>query len=176
MMNRGFTLIELMFVVVIVAIIAAIAIPSYEHFTRRAVAAQVQQEMHKIAEQLERHKLRNFTYRGFNPRYLYPAPPSPRVDSLDETKQELTLPLESASPKYTLTIVDGSTGNPLLTSSEAIGQRWAIKAISHDIRNKSFLLTSTGVECETITAVNIETDPAKGVGCDYKHDDDGGDD
>ncbi|ENW97684.1 type IV pilin protein [Acinetobacter sp. NIPH 298] len=171
MINRGFTLIELMIVVMLVAIIAAIAIPSYEHFTRRAIAAQAQQEMHKLAEQLERHKSRNFTYRGFNPRYLYPTPPSPRIDSFDETKQELTLPLESANPKYTLTIVDGSVGNPLLTSSDAIGQRWAIKAISNDVRNSSFLLTSTGVKCETITPVNIETDPAKGVGCDYKHDD-----
>ncbi|WP_109441033.1 type IV pilin protein [Acinetobacter haemolyticus] len=176
MNDRGFTLIELMIVLVLVAIIAAIAIPSYEHFTRRAIAAQAQQEMHKLAEQLERHKSRNFTYRGFNPRYLYPAPPGPRVDSFDETKQELTLPLESSNPKYTLTIVDGSAGNPLLTSSDAIGQRWAIKAVSHNVRNSSFLLTSTGVKCETITPANIEIDPAKGVGCDYKHDDedDGG--
>ena len=40
----GFTLIELMVVVVIVAIFAAIAIPSYQAQVRKAQAAQAQQE------------------------------------------------------------------------------------------------------------------------------------
>ena len=61
---KGFTLIELMIVLVIVAIFAAIAIPSYQEYARRADVSMVQQEMQKIAEQLERHKSKNFTYRG----------------------------------------------------------------------------------------------------------------
>ena len=36
----GFTLIELMIVVVIVAILMGIAIPSYQHYVRKNVAAQ----------------------------------------------------------------------------------------------------------------------------------------
>lgn len=67
---RGFTLIELMIVVVIIAIFAAIAIPSYQQYVMRANTSMAQQEMQKIAEQLERHKAKNFTYRGFDPNYI----------------------------------------------------------------------------------------------------------
>lgn len=157
--NRGFTLIELMVVVVIVAIFAAIAIPSYQHFTRRAIAAQAQQEIQKIAEQLERHKSKNFTYKGFNARYLYPTPSSPRVDSFDSSTQTLSLPLESANPTYIITILDGSNANPLLTASSAEGQGWVITAISSDIKNFSFVLTSSGMRCKTITPTNININP-----------------
>ncbi|WP_333976228.1 prepilin-type N-terminal cleavage/methylation domain-containing protein [Acinetobacter colistiniresistens] len=157
--HRGFTLIELMVVVVIVAIFAAITIPGYQHFTRRAIAAQAQQEIQKIAEQLERHKSKNFTYKGFNARYLYPIPSSPRVDSFDATTQTLSLPLESANPTYIITILDGSNANPLLTASSAEGQSWVITAISSDIKNFSFVLTNTGKRCKTITPTNININP-----------------
>ncbi|MFW1952514.1 type IV pilin protein [Acinetobacter beijerinckii] len=161
----GFTLIELMIVVVIVAIIAAIAIPSYQQFVRRGAAAEAMQEIQKLAEQLERHKSKNFSYRGFNARYLYPAPLSPKVDSFNATTQVLTLPLASANPRYTLTIVDGMTGNPLLTETGALGQSWAIRAVSSDVRNFSFLMTSTGIQCKNIAAANINMNPTAVVGC-----------
>ena len=151
--NRGFTLIELMVVVVIVAIIAAIAIPSYQQYSRRAIAAQAQQEIHKLAEQLERHKSKNFSYKGFNARYLYPTPAAPKIDSFDSTKQELTLPLESTAPKYTITIVDA--GAALLTATASSGQSWAIKAVSSDVQNFTYLLTSTGKPCKNKTAENV---------------------
>ena len=49
----GFTLIELMMVLAMIAIFMALAIPSYQEYVRRADASMVQQEMQKIAEQLE---------------------------------------------------------------------------------------------------------------------------
>ena len=164
--SEGFTLIELMVVVVIVAIFAAIAIPSYQEYARRAIAAQAQIEVQKLAEQLERHKSKNFSYKGFNARYLYPTPPSPRLDSFDDTKQELILPLESAHPKYVITIVDAGVGNPLLTATTALGQNWVIQAVSSDTRNFSFLMTSSGVRCKNKTMANINMDPSSGdIGC-----------
>ena len=169
-LNHGFTLIELMIVVMVVAILVAIAIPSYQHFTRRAIAAQAQQEMQKLAEQLERHKSKNFSYRGFNARYLYPVPAGALVDSFNATAQVLTLPLQSATAQYTITILDGSNGNPTLNSSNAIGQSWTITAISADVKNFSLLLTSTGVKCKTTTPANINIDP----GSDLDHPDDVG--
>ena len=64
--SSGFTLLEAMVVVVIVAIFAAIAIPSYQNFIRRSAAAQAQQEVQRIATLLEQAKSRNFNYMGFN--------------------------------------------------------------------------------------------------------------
>ena len=101
--NQGFTLIELMVVVVIVAIFAAIAIPSYQHFIRRANVAQAQQEMSKIAEQLQRFKSRNFSFKGFNAKYLYP-----NSSIFDASSQTLNF-----NSKYTITLVDNMAGNRL---------------------------------------------------------------
>lgn len=156
--ETGFTLVELMVVVVIVAIFAAIAIPSYQQYIRRAIAAQTQQEMQKLAEQLERHKARNFSYRGFNADYLYRDNSTPPVviSAFDSAQQTLTLPLQATgtSIKYTLEIVDNATSNPLLTASTSTGQGWAIKAITTDPRNFNLLLTSTGTKCKTTVAID----------------------
>ncbi|UUM28490.1 prepilin-type N-terminal cleavage/methylation domain-containing protein [Acinetobacter colistiniresistens] len=153
-LNQGFTLIELMLVLIIVAIFTAIALPSYQNYGRRANAAAAQQEMQKLAEQLERHKSRNFSYKGFSAQYLYN---STGTTPFDGSTQTLTVPLNAtgASVRYTLTIVDGMTGNPLLSASDATGQSWAIRAISADVQNFSFLMTSTGLRCQNKTIANI---------------------
>lgn len=61
--NRGFTLIELMVTLLTLAILVAIAVPSYQSYARRATASAAKSEILKLAERLEQHKSRNFTYR-----------------------------------------------------------------------------------------------------------------
>lgn len=125
----GFTLIELMVVVIIIAIFAAIAIPSYQVYARRVVASQVEQEMQRIAMLLERHKARNFSYKGFS-----------------VTAKTIQT--------YTFDLKDGATGNANLATTTS-GRTWVMKATTDNVQNYNFLMTSTGIRCKNKSAANV---------------------
>jgi len=61
-MQKGFTLIEVMIAIVIVAILVAIAIPSYRNYIVRTKRVDAQTQLIDIAHQLQRYKIANFTY------------------------------------------------------------------------------------------------------------------
>ena len=62
--NKGFTLIEVMIVVAVIGILAAIAYPSYSEFIRKGKRADAKQALLAAAEAVERFKASNFTYDG----------------------------------------------------------------------------------------------------------------
>ncbi|CAH0186243.1 type IV pilin protein [Stenotrophomonas indicatrix] len=98
---RGFTLIELMITVAVIAILAAVAIPSYSEHVRKSRRAQAKADLVELAQQLERfHTVQN-TYSGMS----LPFTESPR-----DGKSYYTLSLSGAatSSAFTLQAVPGT--------------------------------------------------------------------
>ena len=175
--THGFTLIELMITVVVVAIIAAIAVPSYQQYIERKDLAIARQEALRIAAELERFKAKNFSYKGFDASYLYTyestdADGNPATASYyNKTTGQLLLPLGSTSStaKYTLTLVDGGAAHKPLTivkngdgtetadSASVNGLSWVMSlerakdgdGLPKQPRNYDLLLNSAGLRCMT---------------------------
>lgn len=60
----GFTLVELMIVVVIIAVLAAVAIPSYQDSMRKSRRADAQGALQQLRQAMERHYTKTYSYQG----------------------------------------------------------------------------------------------------------------
>ncbi|WP_367345550.1 type IV pilin protein [Stenotrophomonas bentonitica] len=97
---RGFTLIELMIVVAVVAILAAVAIPSYAEHVRKSRRAQAKADLVEVAQLMERYHTVQNTYVG----YTLTSNQSPRDGTAQYT---VSLGNQTAST-FTLTATPGT--------------------------------------------------------------------
>ncbi|MEQ1445698.1 type IV pilin protein [Acinetobacter schindleri] len=147
--NTGFTLIELMIVVVIVAVFAAIAIPSYQIYIAHAHRSKAQSEMLKIAERLENYKGKQLSYAGYIP------------DNQTLTKGEISIPYNTANNyDYKIQVVDINDSTKSLEESTS-GQGWKMIASpnqtkNYALRNSEYIyLDSQGVKCMTKDSLDL---------------------
>jgi type IV pilus assembly protein PilE len=118
--SRGFTLIEVMITVVIVAILAAVALPSYQFAIIKANRSAAQQFMHDIATREEQLLLDRRAYVAVTTTADFPgAPPSGLNLTVPKEMSgkydfSVTAPAGATPPTFTITatpIAGGSQAN-----------------------------------------------------------------
>jgi type IV pilus assembly protein PilE len=94
---KGFTLIELMIVVVVIAILAAIVIPNYMGHVRKTRRTQVKTDMLEYTQMLEREFTLNRSYA------LFPVGTYNRSPRTGTKYYDLTYAISAAGDTYTIT-------------------------------------------------------------------------
>lgn len=132
--QAGFTLIELMIVVAVIGILAAIAYPSYQQYVIKTKRSDMMSEMHNIARTIESRKLASGKYKGM-------------------TTSDLTGDYPKQGALYTVSI-----GNIAGVSGSDLTSKWLIKAEpktgTQMVGDGNLTLNYQGIKCRANTCGN----------------------
>lgn len=115
----GFTLIELMITVAIVAILSAVALPSYQSYVKKGKRADARTLLQSASLAQEKHRLNNTTYASDTSSLSPPCPASGACPS-EQANYVLATPTLVTGSTYTLTANASSASQLADTDCTAI--------------------------------------------------------
>lgn len=156
--HHGFTLIEVIVTVAMIAILASIAIPSYRHYIVRNAEYEAQSQMKQLEIELSRWHSKNLTYKNFQPMKSVTSGGAVTYgyDGTDDNFLYSPKNSDQNTYRYQIFIVDGLSNKSLIatdkegTVDSVTGRSWKMFAIPNSSLGTAhkLILSSSGVQCK----------------------------